>query len=303
MMIIKHEGVRLPGCGAQVGGDLTKVLAAIFQVQFEGANGDGAEVHHADLGFHLRIEQRNRGLGDGAHVGTAQALQQATEILGVQRAAQALAKQYRIAAQGRRDATVSEYVGEIQFAPWLEDTENFGEHAIFLRGKIQNAVGDDDIDAGIGDAAGAEIFDIALDKLDVRSRMAVALGVPCLVAPRDRELLGSHVDTDHSSVLTDQLREQVDVSTGAATQVQHGHALQRRRQRRTAAIEAILDLRVYVFQKQAQGYRHGFGRAAGAGFQVAARLQYFAVVVANAVDGCLIGHVLSSPQIRQLKGE
>ena len=53
----------------------------------------------------------------------------------------------------------------------------------------------------------------------------------------ERKLIGVHVNAYNLALGADELARQVDVATGAAAQVEHGAAFERRRERASATIE------------------------------------------------------------------
>ena len=117
----------------------------------------------------------------------------------------------------------------------------------------------------VAGAGAAQVLDVALVKLDVRQRIAVSVSVPRDVAARNLELLARHVDPDHPALGSDQAGQDEAVPAAAAAEIEHRAAFERRRQRRTATVEALADLGMNVLHQPAQVLRHGVGAAAGTG--------------------------------------
>ena len=116
----------------------------------------------------------------------------------------------------------------------------------------------------------------------------------------DRELLGRHVETDDVAALADELREDEGVAPRAAAEVERGRALERRRQRRAAAIELVAHLVVDLGLDGGEMGRQLLGRAAGAGLQVGGALEDAAVIVAHRLERHLVLRVHRSSTCRAI---
>ena len=73
-----------------------------------------------------------------------------------------------------RNFTARDYVGDGEAAARLEDTEGFAQHAVFVGGKIDDAIGEDDVDRVIGKWY---VFDFDFQELDVGGVGFLLVGV------------------------------------------------------------------------------------------------------------------------------
>src|SRR3990170_7643657 len=85
-------------------------------------------------------------------------------------------------------------IGNHQPAARLEHTERLIEYPSFLRGEVDDAIGDDDVHRPVGDG---EVLDLA------KAEFHVLVPTPTGVLPRLLEHLGSHVHADHPSFRAD----------------------------------------------------------------------------------------------------
>ena len=72
--------------------------------------------------------------------------------------------------------------------------EHLGKHEVLPGAEVDHAVGDDHVDALVGEPDGPQVFHIAMVKAGVGPRVLEALGVPGGRVARQGELLLGHVD-------------------------------------------------------------------------------------------------------------
>ena len=146
----------------------------------------------------------------------------------------------------------------------------------------QLTVGHDDVDGIVGEGIDLiQLLDLAQVEFDVV--VSKLLGVVRLRLLGDGQLLRRHVDADDPSGRSHQLRRNVHVSAGSASQIQHGRALQQVRDAQPAAVVLGHDVGV---DGADGGFNMGWHRrrsAAGIGFEVVGRRQRLAVVVRDGV--------------------
>ena len=282
-LVGKVEVARHLGNGSLVARGLPVVLVAIFQpVCFDGAHGARGEAHEAEFGLERQIAHVNV-VDDGAQVGFPPVLgHHATEVLDVQRAAEALAAQHGVVAQLIGNAAIAEHVGEVQLAAGLQHAVDLGEDLVFERRQVDDAVRHHQIDRVILDAELGEVFDEARAEIDVRDVEAEATRLFILVFAGDVELGVGHVDADDAAGRSYQLRKDIHVATHAAAQIDHGAALERGRDGAAATVEAVHDLVGDI----GHHVEHVFGRrvggaAARVGFQVVGAGENAPVVLAD----------------------
>lgn len=78
-------------------------------------------------------------------------------------------------------------VGDGNAPTGAKDPGGFGEHEVLVTGEVDDAVGDDDIDTGVGQG---DVLEVALEELDVRDTRLLG------IAPCELEHLGGHVEPD-----------------------------------------------------------------------------------------------------------
>ena len=211
VVLVEDEAVGRIADAAVIDHRLTVVFAGRLQVvQLEQPIGGGVEAGIAQFGGQLGVGDGDRPVFHQTRVGKAVALGQVMEVVPVQRAAQAFAVEQLIFAQRGRQAAVGIDVGEVQLAAFLQQAIGLAQHAVLVRREVDHAVGDDHVEAGIAQAQGIEVFDIALAKLDIGK--AELLGVVLQMGVGHRQLLDGHVHANHLALAAHQLRQQVAVT-------------------------------------------------------------------------------------------
>mmetsp|Transcript_19462 Transcript_19462/g.46040 ORF Transcript_19462/g.46040 Transcript_19462/m.46040 type:complete len:313 (+) Transcript_19462:300-1238(+) len=235
-----------------------------------------------DGGLHIVVLDGDWCILHEAGIGEAAALGQVLEIVPVQRTRQTFAPQNLVVAQGLRHAAVGVHVGEVQFASGLEEAAAALQHGLLVGAEVNDAVGHDDVDGIVGEGIDLiQLLDLAQMELDVV--VSKLLGVVRLRLLGDGQLLRRHVDADDPAGRSHQLRRNVHVSAGSASQIQHGRALQQVRDAQPAAVVLGHDVGV---DGADGGFNMGWHRrrsAAGIGFEVVGRRQRLAVVVRDGV--------------------
>src|SRR5262249_35729613 len=106
----------------------------------------------------------------------------------------------------------------------------------------------------------------------------------------DGQLLHGHVHTDDPALFSDELGEQKGIPPRTAAKVEHGGALQRKRNGRAAAVELLSDFVMQRGLDRAQIGRKALCRTAGAGLEVRAPLQHTTVIFFDDLDGTVSAH-------------
>src|SRR3546814_3285316 len=96
---------------------------------------------------------------------------------------------------------------DLEFATVLEQAVCSGQDSILVGGQIENAVGNDNVEAIPFEPALVESLDVALDEPDIVETEDV--GVMVSIRFRDGELLASHIDPNDFAGLTDELSQQI----------------------------------------------------------------------------------------------
>ena len=94
------------------------------------------------------------------------------------------------------------------------------QHGALVGGEVDHAVGDDNVEGGVGEAARAQVLDLAVDKLGVRRREPELRRVPRRMLARHLDLRRCHVDAYDTAGLAHELGEQVDIAARAAAEVE-----------------------------------------------------------------------------------
>lgn len=290
VVVVKVEELVHTGDGALIGRDLVVLFAQILDLvgDLEGAHRAGEEREVLDPLGDLVVADDGAAGGHVAEVLPTDLAHQAAEVLDVHRAGDTLAAQHGVGCELRRHAAVGKNVGEAQLAAVGEHAPDLREHGFLEGGEVDDAVGDDDVDAAILDPKALEVLDVAVLELDVAGCVAKGLGDLVLVLLADSELVLVHVDADNLAGLANELGADEYVATSAAAQVEHGAALEHGRNGAAATVEALADL---CGQLVDDGLDVLGGAAAGAdlGLEVARGLQVAVVLLdllADIAHGC-----------------
>ena len=95
------------------------------------------------------------------------------------------------------------------------------EHGRLIDREVDDAVGNDDVEAPGFKSRRIELLDISFAEADFAARPAKAFPVPGEMRIGGFKLLVGHVDADHFAFAPHQLREDVDVTTGAGAEIEH----------------------------------------------------------------------------------
>ena len=106
-------------------------------------------------------------------------------------------------------------IADRKAAAGREHAERFATHLLLVRRQVDDAVGQDHVDRGVGDG---QVLDLAETELDVVRAHALLGG------PRALQHLGRHVDADHAAGGADSLRREEAVDAAAAAEVEHAFA-------------------------------------------------------------------------------
>ena len=113
------------------------------------------------------------------------------------------------------ELVIGDNVADSQATARPEDPVHLGEHPRLVRGQVDNAVRDHDVDGVRGER---DLLDIALQELDVRRAGLVA------VLDRQSEHLLGHIEPVHLASRSDALGREQHVDTAARPEVEHGLA-------------------------------------------------------------------------------
>ncbi len=105
-------------------------------------------------------------------------------------------------------------------------------------------------------------------ELDVGLCKTETLGVIAAIAVCDIDLRRRHIDAHDSAVLTNELREQIAVTTAAATQIQHPAGIERFGQHEAAAVILGNDFVMDKAQRVLDILRRSLERATSVRFQI-----------------------------------
>ena len=104
-----------------------------------------------------------------------------------QRAGDAAGPLRHVGAGGLVHALVGDHVGDGEAAAGAQHARGLGEHDALVGGEVDHAVGDDDVDGGVGQR---DLLEVALEELDVLDAGRGGVGA------REREHLVGHVEPD-----------------------------------------------------------------------------------------------------------
>ena len=90
--------------------------------------------------LHGRFGHSQRAFADHSEIQAAHVSHQASEVLFVKGAAQALAQEYWVFRQRFRNAAAREYVAEQKFASGLQHPENLAENAPLVGREVHHAI-------------------------------------------------------------------------------------------------------------------------------------------------------------------
>src|SRR3989338_1559716 len=245
VMPVEDKAMRMIGDRAAIDHCLPVIFASGFQtIQFEQPIGGRVETQITHTWCQLRIGYLQRTAFDQPWAGKAMSLRQTDKVVPVQRSTQAFAVQHGIVAYSVRHPAVGIDIRKIEFATRLEQAMHFTQHRILIRREIDHAVRHDDIEAAAFQPEFIEFLDIALLEYDVvKTKFFDVIGA---ITFRNRKLFFGHIHTDHLPTRTCQLRQRIDIPTGAAAQVQDPAAFQQWRANQTAAVVARPHFRVNV---------------------------------------------------------
>ena len=143
-------------------------------------------------------------------------------------------RQPQCRSKSRRTSSVSEVpvtTSEVQKPPTgFQHSERFAEHLRLIRGKVDDAVGNDHVHAGVSQR---QVFNLAHAKLDVD----VDAFLGC--APGHEEHVAGHIHTDYRARCANCRRHNETIETGSASQIENDVAgLKFGRGNRVATAEA-----------------------------------------------------------------
>mmetsp|Transcript_134688 Transcript_134688/g.200438 ORF Transcript_134688/g.200438 Transcript_134688/m.200438 type:complete len:298 (-) Transcript_134688:261-1154(-) len=141
------------------------------------------------------------------------------EIVPIQSTRQAFSPQDFIVLQLLRHATVGVDVGKVEFATRLEQIQTLLQDGFLIGTQVDNAVGNDNVKGSGFQVEIRQCLQVPLSEFDVGKSKLVRVVVQML--GRHGELFFRHVHADDFSGRTDQLTGDVDVTPGAASQIQH----------------------------------------------------------------------------------
>ena len=99
--------------------------------------------------------------------------------------------------------------------PGFKHAEGFAQDVVLVGGKIDDAVGDDDVDGVVGQR---DVLDLALQEFDV-----VDAGLALVLVGEGQHFVG-HVETVGLAGGPDAPRREQDVDAAAGAEIQHGFA-------------------------------------------------------------------------------
>ena len=112
----------------------------------------------------------------------------------------------------RQDLAARDDVGDSEAAAGLQNAEGFAQNSVLVGGKIDDAVGDDDVDGIVGQR---NAFDFAFQEFDI-----VDARLP-LVLVRKREHLVGHVEAIGFAGGADTSGGEQDIDTATGTKIEH----------------------------------------------------------------------------------
>src|SRR6266850_92896 len=133
----------------------------------------------------------------------------------LERAGDAADPEFHALANGGGDFTANNDVGDGEAAAGLEDAEGFAEHAVFIAGKIDDAVGDDDVH---GVVRQRNVFDGTFQKFDVFDA-----GVYLVFAGEGEHFVG-HVQTVGFAGGADAFCGEDDINAAAGAEIENDFA-------------------------------------------------------------------------------
>ncbi len=118
-------------------------------------------------------------------------------------------------SHGVRDDAANDHVRHCEAAARLEDAKGFAEDAVFIGRKIDDAVGDDDVDGVIGER---DVFDFAFEKFDIVDSCLA------LVFASQRQHFVGHVEAVGFAVGRHAAGGEEHVNAAAGAKVENGFA-------------------------------------------------------------------------------
>mmetsp|Transcript_3655 Transcript_3655/g.8101 ORF Transcript_3655/g.8101 Transcript_3655/m.8101 type:complete len:301 (+) Transcript_3655:289-1191(+) len=230
MMIIQSPSALKPGNGPLINHRLTVILAMGFQtIQLKQPIGRRVKLqvlvpHRLHPLLNLFIFHRNRCILHQPWILEPTPLGHILEIIPIQRPAQTLSPENLVLLQLLRNTPGRINIRKVQLSSRLQETMTRLQDRLLIRAQIDHAVGNDDVDTPILQTLDViQFLDQPQMKLDVI--VPELLGVIRLRLPRHLQLLLRHIDSNHPSLRSDQLRGDVNVPSGPAAQVEDGHTL------------------------------------------------------------------------------
>mmetsp|Transcript_11754 Transcript_11754/g.16361 ORF Transcript_11754/g.16361 Transcript_11754/m.16361 type:complete len:344 (+) Transcript_11754:639-1670(+) len=222
VVVVQHEHLGAGGQGALVNHGLAVVLAVVLQLRdLEQAVGGGEEADVADEGLHLGVGDRYGRVAHQPRVVEPRPGSSAVEVVPVERAREALPVQHRVRHQVGGHAAVRVHVAEVHLPPRLQQLPRPAQHRVLVRAEVDDAVGDDHVEAVRLQGQLRQPLDVPLVEGGVGPRVPEGLGVVLPVGTGHGQLLVGHVHAHHGPGLAHHVRDQVHVPPGPAPQVQH----------------------------------------------------------------------------------
>eukprot|EP00128_Syssomonas_multiformis_P013320 Colp12_sorted_trinity150504_noHs@10098 len=217
---VQFEGALAVGDGSLVHNSLAVVLAVRLEGgQLEETVGGGEEADVSNNFLDLLVTDCDRRVIHQTGVGEAGLLCHVEEIVPIQGPREALSVQHGVLLQGLRDPPVTVYIAEVKLTTRFEHTEGLSQDCVLVGGKIDHAVGDDNIEIILLKTNIAEPFNIALLELDIWRLVSKGLSVEVDVLARHGDLLVSHIHANNSSIFAHEARRKKAVSTRARPQI------------------------------------------------------------------------------------
>ena len=110
-----------------------------------------------------------------------------------------------------RYSPAREHIRKAKFPAGLENAMDLGKYRRFVRREIDDAIGDDDVYAGVRDASARKILYLSGDKRHVGPVISETVHMPCLMPLGDGKLLWGHVDADDVTGGADNLTQEIGV--------------------------------------------------------------------------------------------
>src|ERR1035437_307390 len=148
-------------------------------------------------------------------VGEARGGELGAVVVLFERAGDAADPKQHALADGVGDLAVGDDIGDGEAAAGTQHAEGLAQHAVLVAGKIDDAVGEDDVDGVVGER---DVFDLTLEELDV--------GGACLalVFAREGEHVVRHVEAICFTSWPDAAGGQQHVDAAAGAEIEHGLA-------------------------------------------------------------------------------